>query len=265
MSPAAAETTGSKKMGTAEFWLVFAMLGVLTVLVMVVLLPELETELPNNLQPATAEQLLSHHRALLDYRKDVLAVILTAFGAWIGAGAAYFFGRENFKEAAQSLLQMRNASPAQKLVQTKVSEVPPRPIDWKVKTAAPLKDVVDKLRAEITRWFVPVVDDKGVLVDVLHREGVSAYLTHDVDKVKQTYDTAKVADLIAYLQLPANEPLRKQYAGIYVPVKRDTTVSEAHDEMQKKSVFIAVVTDVDGKPTEFIDTADVRRLLLTGS
>jgi hypothetical protein len=35
-------------------------------------------------------------------RKDLLAIILGAFGAWIGAGAAYFFGRENLRTATES-------------------------------------------------------------------------------------------------------------------------------------------------------------------
>ena len=29
-------------------------------------------------------------------------IILTAFGAWVGAGAAYFFGREILRESANS-------------------------------------------------------------------------------------------------------------------------------------------------------------------
>ena len=37
---------------------------------------------------------------ILDFRKNILAIIITAFGAWIGAGAAYFFGRENQREAS---------------------------------------------------------------------------------------------------------------------------------------------------------------------
>ena len=47
----------------------------------------------------------------LAYRKDVLSIIITAFGAWVGAGAAYFFGRENLRVAMDGLLAMRDESP----------------------------------------------------------------------------------------------------------------------------------------------------------
>jgi hypothetical protein len=45
-------------------------------------------------------------RDLLDYRQSISATIIMAFGAWVGAGAAYFFGRENLRDTAQNMMQM---------------------------------------------------------------------------------------------------------------------------------------------------------------
>lgn len=45
-------------------------------------------------------------RDLLNYRQSILATIIMAFGAWIGAGVSFFFGRENLREATPKMLQM---------------------------------------------------------------------------------------------------------------------------------------------------------------
>jgi hypothetical protein len=80
-----------------EFLLVVVMLFVLLLLVLLILW----APIPNVSSDAEATM-------ALDYRKNILTVIITAFGAWVGAGAAYYFGRENLREASQSLLPMRS-------------------------------------------------------------------------------------------------------------------------------------------------------------
>ena len=246
-----------------EFSLVVVMLAVLTLLVLLILLPIANPGLsPEELKSVPSAERLQHHKALLDYRKDLLSIVLTAFGAWIGAGAAYFFGRENLREAASSLLKMSGNTGADRLSQIKIQAVPPHSIEWKVKTSDTLKTVVDKLKQDNSIWFVPAVGENGVLVDVIHKEGVWRYLIDDPAKAATVLND-KVSDLIAFLQKAGNEQLSKQFSRIYVAAKPDTTVAAAHDAMLKKNVFIAIVTDADGKPVSYIDTADVRRLLLT--
>jgi hypothetical protein len=96
-----------------EFILVVVMLGILLVLVMsVLLIPTSWKDPPVLPKNANAEQVLKYQQEILayqkssyDYRKDVLSIILTAFGAWVGAGAAYFFGRESLRDA-NTLLRM---------------------------------------------------------------------------------------------------------------------------------------------------------------
>jgi len=98
---------------------------------------------------------------VLDYRKSILVVLITAFGAWMGAGAAYCFGRENLREASQSLLAMREPSGEERLRRTLVREVAPRAIDWVVK----IDDTVfGKLESESLRWFIPLIDSTIVLL-----------------------------------------------------------------------------------------------------
>lgn len=40
---------------------------------------------------------------VIEFKQKTVAKILTAFGVWIGAGAAYFFGRQNFREAVEAM------------------------------------------------------------------------------------------------------------------------------------------------------------------
>jgi glycopeptide antibiotics resistance protein len=89
------------------------MLGVLTLLVTVVLLIPMHW-----IGPADKGDIFI-------WRKDVLAIIITAFGAWVGAGAAYFFGRENLRVAADSLLAMRGLSGKELLRRTSIKQIPP--------------------------------------------------------------------------------------------------------------------------------------------
>ncbi len=52
---------------------------------------------------------------VLDYRKNLLAVLVTTFGAWVGAGAAFYFGRENLKDATKSLLEAQGVTGKERL------------------------------------------------------------------------------------------------------------------------------------------------------
>jgi hypothetical protein len=73
-------------------------------------------------------------KEILDYRKEIIAIILTAFGAWIGAGSAYFFGRENMKEATKNFISMQELSTRGMLKTVYVKDVPPDTLDWSVKS-----------------------------------------------------------------------------------------------------------------------------------
>lgn len=56
----------------------------------------------------------------LEFRRTSLTLIVTAFSAWIGAGAAYFFGKENLRVATESLTSVITP-PKERLAQTPVT------------------------------------------------------------------------------------------------------------------------------------------------
>jgi hypothetical protein len=239
-----------RQWATPEFWLVVIMLGALTLLVYIVL----------HVGVGAADSADLRASDILEYRKSILTIIITAFGAWVGAGAAYFFGRENLRVAAESLLAMRNQSPAERLRHLPIRNIPQRAINWTVKTSDAIGSFYKTLNKR-DRWFIPVVDDNGCLEDVLHEDAVWRFIDNQgtggviyADLLKKT-----VADVISFIQKNAEF---KDLSHIYVPVKLDDSTGDVHSQMSSKDVYIGIISDEKGKPTNFVTTADIRIALL---
>jgi hypothetical protein len=234
-----------------EFWLVVIMLGVLTLLVAAVLFR------PINVTPTEAT-----FKDVLQYRTNILSVIITAFGAWVGAGAAYFFGRENLRVAADSLLAMRDLSPRERLRRTSIKQIPPTPLDWMVKKTTPVNEVRGKLEGDPARWFIPIVRDDGSLETVINEEAVWRFLLanpqQQANPPAQQAAPQTVEEILAFLD--AHKELGR-LRQIHVSVAIGTTVGAANDLMDSKHVFLAIV-ETEGKPTHFFTTSEVRKLLL---
>lgn len=249
----------TRRLFTPELLLVIVMLGLFSTLVAVVLfwpIPDIGT--PNASDSGISD--------ILDYRKNILAVIVTVFGAWIGAGAAYHFGRENLKEATSSMLQMREPSPKERLRKTLVREMPLKSLDWFVKTSDQVKDIADKLKGDTQRWFIPIVDDRGKLITLIHEEAIWRFL--DTEIIANKAEIAENAHNAA-MEKPVKEVLDyidkeglKRLKEICVQVSLDKTAGDAYEQMQSKGVYLAVVSDETGKPTHYFTTGDVRRVLL---
>lgn len=240
-----------------EFLLVVVMLLVLLVLVLLVLW----APIPNISTDADASM-------ALDYRQSVLSVIITAFGAWVGAGAAYYFGRENLREASQSLLAMKELSPEEKLRRTLVSEIPPRVLDWVVEKTEKVGTVLEKLKNEPVRWFIPVTTE-GVFETVIGEEAIWRYISDSLNNTTQpiTFDALKqktISDVISFVDKGENKKLKDRVGEIFVNASLDDSAAEINDAMARKNVTLAIITDENQKPVNFITTGDVRRLLLKG-
>lgn len=245
-------TPTSTRRPSFEFWLVVVMLLILTTLVLGVLV------VPHG-WVGTSDKI-----DILSWRKDVLAIIITAFGAWVGAGAAYFFGRENLRVAADSLLAMRDLSGKERLRRTSIKQIPPTPIDWSVKRSAKLSDVKKALVDRPERWFVPVIKEDGTLDTVVNEEALWRYL---IDKApadtatpaeKAAFANATVDDLIKYVE---TTDTLKRFTNIHAIASMETNVGAANDLMDSRHVFLAIVTS-EGKPTHFFTTSEIRKLLL---
>ncbi|HEY9282639.1 MAG TPA: CBS domain-containing protein [Pyrinomonadaceae bacterium] len=224
---------------------------------------------------------LEYSRGILDRRKDILAIILTAFGAWVGAGAAYFFGRENLRVAANSLLRMQSQSTTERLRTTTIAEVPPKPLDWLIKKSQTVGEVYDKLRAESERWFVPVVhEDTGALLTVIEEEALYRYMI-DESGATGVEEGEEGGEGEGELESPPSPPAAPRdrtveelinhintseefvrYRRVFVRVKMETSVETANEQMDRQGIYLAIVVSDKDKPTHFITTAEVRKLLL---
>jgi len=246
------EEKETRKWWTPEFGLVLAMLVVLLFLVLAILVVPLTV--PEGDKTTTFTD-------LLDYRKNILAIIITAFGAWVGAGAAYFFGRENLREASRSMLAMREPSPKERLRRIPIREIAPRPLDWVVTISEELRAVIDKLKDEPERWFIPLVKDDGTIETVINEEAIWRFVDNETEAGTVYADILKkkVSDVLKYIK---DTKGLERFKGIYAAVGLDKSACDANEEMQSKDVCLAIVTDERGKPTHYITTGDVRRVLL---
>ena len=261
----------TRRLLTPELVLVLVMLGLFSTLVVMVLfwpIPDIGTfNAPNsnNSNNSTISG-ISSISDILDYRKNILAVIVSVFGAWIGAGAAYHFGSENMKEATSSMLQMREPSAKERLRRTPIREMPLKPLDWRVKTSDLVKDVMDKLKENPKLWFIPIVDKDDKLETIINEEAIWRFVMGDkktpaveaphAENVEKT-----INDVLNYIRDKDNKEL-KRFEHIYVRVTLDKSVGDAYELMQSKDVSLAAVADETGKLTHYFTNGDVRRVLL---
>jgi hypothetical protein len=208
----------------------------------------------------------------IEYRKHSMSLILTAFGAWIAAGAAYFFGRESQKEQREGMLESQRTTPRGRLHAEKLSQFHLWELSWRVYEDSPVREILETLKEKPRYWFVPVLTKKGGLVTVLYHKAFYNFLDHHYDTVNNKWvepygDIMKktVRDVIAYVNTESLVPAyrRVKLIDIYVPIKMDMTVGEASERMNQQDKRMAVVFDDGNKPTHFLDTNDIRRFLLS--
>ncbi|MDO9324862.1 MAG: hypothetical protein Q7T80_07890 [Methanoregula sp.] len=243
--------TGEKK---AEYQLVVYMLITLTALVLIVLI--IPIQLSSNPDTNSLTQILK-------YRQDILTVIITAFSAWIGAGAAYFFGRENLREATQGMLQMRELPPREMLRQISLKDLPPRPITWKVKTSTPIKKIYDKLIEDVNWWFIVVTKEDDSLSTVIEEEAVWRYINEMRKgglKTDEELETKTVESLLEFIR--KDLILAKKVDGIYVKVSNNYTLGVVNDLMLDQGIFLAIITDDANKPVSYVSSDDIRKAFL---
>jgi len=249
---------------TPEFVLVCVMLFVLVALVLIVLRVPIGPVQGADANGASTREAPTFAE-MADYRKSMLNVIVTVFGAWVGAGAAYFFGRENLKEAADSLLAMRQPSAREQLYETLVREIPPKILDWRVKVSDSLQPVVEKLEQNPTYWFITVVKEDGTLETVLEAHGLWRFINKQLrpeEGEDKSLKEARVEVLNEKVSEVLNAPEVDAFKDRHVTAKLDESAGKVHEQMAKERVTVALIVDEKGKPTHFFTTADVKNLLL---
>lgn len=245
-----------------EFWLVVAMLGSLILLIVLVLIVPI-----NSLIGVSSTNSTLSGTDVLEFRRTILSIIITAFGAWVGAGAAYFFGKENLKVASQSLLAMRE-SPKEILRQLKIRDLLPKPLTWIVKSSDEIGPIYDKLKSEPESWFITVKKDEKYTV--INEEAVWRYLDYiqlEKDPTSDkpiSYEDAKkktIDDVLTYID--ADDSLKELLKDIHVPTSLDKSALETYDEMVSNNKTIAIVIALESdEPTHYVELSDIKNILM---
>lgn len=240
-----AAKNSSKKGESRSYYLVVIMLGILGVLVFLLLI------MPSWSPTKDAKD-------LMDYYKWAFAVLLGAFGAWIGAGAAYFFGKENLQESSRSTESALR-------IQQELFQRPPlteRIKDMALTAMNPnfifsfdaSPSYVRKKLADFKGyWFVPVVTkDTGILEDIIH-----AQVFWNPEFAKEAKD---LKEFVSKMDEVASS--KKLHGDLfYVKVTLNDKISDVYDLISRRDAEVAIVVDEKGKPSHCLSKTDLRNLL----
>lgn len=247
---------------TFEFQLVLYLLGAFILFTfMILVIPLVYLALPGAAETGSIE----YQKTLMDYQKEIFTVTVAAFSAWIGAGAAYFFGRENLRVATDKILEMRGLPPMEKLKRTPILDMRPPSVDWTVLRNTPLKEVFERLKDDPMRWFIIVVMEDGRLEYVIDEEGLYRFITDNPEMTPESILAEKtVNDLIThYEQRPPTDQLYRKVLKMSVRVEDTANVGYVEERMTNGNVHLAIVIDQDKKPLYYITAGDIKRCLLS--
>jgi hypothetical protein len=208
--------------------------------------------------------LIAAHRAnKLDTASTmVFNALLPLFGTWVGTVLAYYFSRKNFESASQSMERIVNLTVDQKLQQLTVSKemIPLNQITLytipagKKPADVTIKDIQAKLGGKITR--VPIVDDKGIVMYIVHQSGLYRFLAEQAIAGKPLPALT--------LQNLVDDATLKDWVTNIVYVSEQASVAAAKAAMEARSGCQDLVVTKTGANTEpmlgWMTNVDIGRL-----
>lgn len=140
-----------------------------------------------------------------DPNKDkVFSALVPLFGTWVGTILAFYFSRENFESASESLKTAYELTGEQRLRQIPAAKVmlPVAKIkgitleSGKTEKDYPLSAMLDMLVHPVTR--VPVLEVNGAAKYVIHQSMLYKYVTEKTRELKTAFnlDQATLADFV---------------------------------------------------------------------
>lgn len=201
--------------------------------------------------------------------KDIMALTFGTFGTWIGAGAAYFFGRENMRTATDSLLRMRERTPTEILANTTLRDMNPRPVLAKFKETDEISGLITWLKENKKRFFTVVVDNEGKFKYALNEEAIYLFALDKLEQDKplkrgEIY-TKKVYEVIEHFKKAEAKKDIKSLIQAAISMSEGSSVLSASEKMEQERVHVTIVVDAQDRPTGYITTEDIRRLMLSVS
>jgi uncharacterized integral membrane protein len=240
----AAEKASKKRDSSSlAFSLVVIMLGILSFLIVLLLV------------------FPSKDPTLLDYYKWTFTTLVGTFGAWIGAGSAYFFGRENLKESSASTERamqiqqdsLRRPSGIEQIKDMALTAMNPNFFFDFEKNKNYVKE---KLVTFKGYWFVPVGEvDTGILQDIIHAQVFWAD-----EPFKDGTITLK--DMVSQMDAHTDKSLRKLHGdSFYVKASPNDKISDVYNLICQKDAEVVIVVDEKGKASHCLSKTDLRTFL----
>jgi hypothetical protein len=187
--------------------------------------------------------------------REVFSTIVPLFGTWVGTILAFYFSRENFREANDAVNRaFAQLTPDQKLQQTSVRQV------MKTRGATKVYDVPEG-RSETNIRIAELLDLTGKgysRVPIFAPGDVVRYIVHESLLNKFVAETAKTNpgfDLAAltlsdFLAHPAGDQTLKDWVSKKAFVKVDATLADARGAMLAIKGCQDVFVTQSAKPEE---------------
>jgi hypothetical protein len=224
------------------FWLVVIMLATLLVIIIVLF---------------RYTDINSTDKNFIEYSKWTMSLLISAFGAWIGAGAAYFFGKENLAESSASTeeaLRIQSDALQGAAKPGKVSELSLTIINQEFifKPDDSRKSVTDKLATYRGYWWVPIVNQlgNGTLTDIIHARVFWDNAFNDADKISKIITDIDTVQSAHYSSLHGK--------SFYAKVSIDDKITDIISDMDKTGAVVAIVVDEKDRPTFCISKQDLQ-------
>lgn len=188
------------------------------------------------------------NKDFIEYSKWLFSGLITAFGAWIGAGAAYLFGKENLAESSRSTeaaLKIQHDGLQNANSQDRIKDLALTTMnkDFMFKRETSSKDIATALEQHADYWWVPVLDNEGngILEDVIHARVFW----------RQSSPLAEGSPLSSLLEeISKDESLSKLHGpSFFIKAAPNDKIADTVRKMSSTGAVIGIVVDDKGKPS----------------
>ncbi len=194
-----------------------------------------------------------------DSAELAFSMLVPMLGTWIGTVIAYYFSRENFEAASQSMSSIVARVTEQKLRSIMVSDVMIDKISMKKITLEEnddmgekvnlQRDVIEKFEGPITR--MPVLDNAGSARYIIHQSYIYKFVTEKTIEEKQNsgfeVESASLKDFLEY------KDMKRIVSDTMAFVSIDGTLADAKKAMEQKSKAQDVFITKNGRSTEPVE------------
>jgi hypothetical protein len=167
-------------------------------------------------------------------RRNVFNILVPVLSTWVGTVLAYYFSRENFAAATQSVTELARLTTQERLRSIPVIEkmIPRAVMHFEVMSAAnpadqiKLVDMIDRQEKAKKGLRIPVLNESFFPLYVIHRSTIDRYLTNRARKDDKPED-------IVLKELLDDPDLKKILDESFGVVRRDATLADVKNELDK--------------------------------